>query len=129
MSEYGDKLRLARRSDLVGRILPPEAFNEYGEVFAVTKTEAGASFPAAAYAYVPDPERPSTWKLRLWRTPGGGPDAGIVGAAIAALGKGFRGNKVEIPAEDLPGVKAKVRAAWIKANPDKKEDEMPDTIK
>lgn len=126
MSNYSEKLRRERREALAQRALPAEAFNEYGEVFAVTKTEAGASFPAAAYAYVPDASMPSTWKLRLWATPDGGPDAHIVGAAIAALGPGgFRGNKVQIPAADLPAVKAKVAAAWKKANPDKKPSEMP----
>jgi hypothetical protein len=98
-------------------------------IAAATKTEDGESFPSGDYAYVPDPEKPSTWKLRLTSTPGGTPDARIVGAAIAALGKGFRGNKVQIPAEDLPAVKAKVRAAWKKANPDKKADDMPEVIK
>jgi len=96
---------------------------------AVTKTEGGAAFPAAAFAYVPDPKTPAGWKLRLWKTPGGGPDAGIVGAAIAALGQGFRGNKVSIPAADLAGVKAKVRAAWTKANLDKSADTMPAALK
>jgi hypothetical protein len=94
-----------------------------------TKREDGKDFPASAYAYVPDATKPSTWKLRLTKTPGAGPDAGIVGAAIAALGKGFRGQKVQIPAADLPAVKTKVRAAWRKANPDKKPADMPATIK
>ncbi|MEC9058100.1 MAG: hypothetical protein VX410_01025, partial [Actinomycetota bacterium] len=31
-----------------------------------TKREDGEDFPAEAFAYVPDPEKPSTWKLRLW---------------------------------------------------------------
>lgn len=96
---------------------------------AETKTEDGKSFKSSDYAYVPDPQKPSTWKLRLTNTPGGEPDSGIVGAAIAALGKGFRGNKVQIPASDLSGVRAKVRAAWKKANPDKSPDEMSEVIK
>jgi len=95
-----------------------------------TKTENGKAYPSSDFAYVPDPEKPSEWKLRLTATPGGAPDSGIVGAAIAALGPGgFRGQKVDIPAADLPAVLAKVRAAWKKANPDKSVDEMPATIK
>ncbi len=94
-----------------------------------TKTEGGKSFPVSDYAYVPDPEKPSEWKLRLTATPGGTPDSGIVGAAIAALGAGFRGQKVDIPAADLAGVKAKVRAAWKKANPDKDVTDMPPVIR
>lgn len=103
--------------------------NTLSEADKVTKSEGGENFPAGDYAYVPDPQAPSTWKLRLTATPGGPPDSGIVGAAIAALGKGFRGNKVQIPAADLPAVKAKVRAAWKKANPDKKPEDMPPAIK
>lgn len=96
---------------------------------AATKTEGGVAFPAGDYAYVPDPAQPSTWKLRLTVSPGGVPDAGQVGAAAAALGKGYRGSKVQIPAADRPKVVAKVRAAWGKANPDRKPDEMPDVLK
>ncbi len=92
---------------------------------AATKSEDGKSFPASDYAYVPDAALSSTWKLRLTATPGGEPDSGIVGAACAALGPGFRGQKVEIPEADLPAVKAKVRAAWRKANPDKDVADMP----
>ena len=94
-----------------------------------TKTEDGKAFPASDYAYVPDASKPSTWKLRLTSTPGGKPDARIVGAAVAALGKGFRGQKVQIPSAALAGVKAKVRAAWRKANPDKKAADIPAAIK
>jgi len=97
---------------------------------AVTKTEGGKDFPASDYAYVPDAESPSTWKLRLTATPRGDPDPGIVGAAAAALGPGgFRGQKVDIPAGDVAAVKARVRAAWKKANPDRNADEMPASIK
>jgi len=33
---------------------------------AVVKTEDDIAFPAEAYAYVPDSEKSSTWKLRMW---------------------------------------------------------------
>ena len=95
----------------------------------VTKSEADGQYPASDYAYVPDPQHPSTWKLRLTSSPGGDPDPRIVGAAVAALGKGFRGNKVQIPAEDLSKVKAKVKAAWLKANSDKTADDLPSILK
>lgn len=117
MSNYSERLRRERREELSLRALS----------FA-TKTENGENFPSTDYAYVPDPDMPSTWKLRLTATPGGIPDSGIVGAAIAALGKGFRGNKVEIPSAELAAVKAKVKAAWKKANPDKKDTDMPSVI-
>ncbi len=34
----------------------------------VIKTEAGHKFPPEAFASVPDPEKPSTWKCRLWQS-------------------------------------------------------------
>lgn len=119
MSDYGDSLRKERRLQLAQQALPPEMLIKYDGISFATKTEGGKSFPASDYAYVPDAKTPSTWKLRLTATPGGTPDPQIVGAAIAALGKGFRGNKVQIPDADLAAVKAKVKTAWIKANPDK----------
>lgn len=81
---------------------------------AVTKDGVSAS----GWAYVPDPEKTSTWKLNI-------SDAKHVAAAVAALGKGLMGNKVEIPQEDLPSVKRKVRAAYKKFYPD---NEIPSAI-
>lgn len=82
------------------------------------KTENGMEFPAAAFAFVPDSTKPSTWKLRLWETPEKKVTTAQVGRAVAAFGPGgFRGNRVQIPAADLPGVKAKVRRAWKSVNP------------
>lgn len=95
---------------------------------APKKTDGGKEYSASDFAYVPDPAKPSTWKLRLTSTPGGEPDAGIVGAAAAALGPGYRGQKVQIPSADRAKVVARVRAAWRKANPGKKDDEMPSGI-
>lgn len=93
-----------------------------------TKTENGISFPASAFAYVPDPNVPSTWKLRLWEDLSKKETPHQVGAAVAAF-TNYRGNKVEIPAKDLAGAKTKVRAAWKRVNPGKSSDEMPDAIK
>lgn len=75
--------------------------------------------PASGWAYTPDKEKTSTWKLNI-------SDSTHTSAAVAALGKGFRGNKVEIPEEDLPAVKRKVKAAYKKFFPD---NELPDIIK
>lgn len=94
-----------------------------------TKTEGGKKFPAGDYAYVPDPKKSSTWKLRLTSAPGGAPDTRIVGAAVAALGPGFRGQKVQIPSDDRAGVIARVRSAWLKANPDKDKKDLPKVLK
>lgn len=125
--DYGPRYR---RISVVSPPPPPPpgpGMQNEGSVELAEKTEDGKKFPKEAYAYTPS-DFPGSWKLRLWATPDGGPDARIVGAAVAALGKGFRGNKVQIPIEDLPGVKAKVRAAWVKANPDKDKDELPEVI-
>lgn len=96
----------------------------------VYKTENGMQFPAEAYAYVPDPESPSTWKLRLWEDPEKKETARQVGMAIAALEPvGFRGNRVEIPKEDLPKVIAKIKAAWKKVHPDASDDDLPPVLR
>ena len=95
---------------------------------AVTKTEDGESYPASAYAYAPDLEKPSTWKLRLWESPDKKETAAQVGRAVAAIGKGFRGQKVRLPADAVSGVKAKIRAAWRRTNPDKEETDVPKVL-
>ncbi|MBW2308512.1 MAG: hypothetical protein JRG73_16420 [Deltaproteobacteria bacterium] len=77
------------------------------------KTEDGQKFPAEAYAYVPDPDKPSTWKLRLWESPSLKVTRKQLGAAAAAFSPGgFRGQKVQIPAEDVAKVKGRIRAAY-----------------
>ena len=103
--------------------------DETERIMEATKREDGKDFPASDYAYVPDPDKPSTWKLRMTSEPGGPPDPRILGAAAAALGPGFRGNRVEIPRDALPAVKRKLRAAWRKAHPDADESEMPDVFR
>jgi hypothetical protein len=95
------------------------------------KTENGKRYPARAFAYVPDPEKPSTWKLRMWDTPTKKETPEQIGRAVAALSpKGFRGNRVKIPREDMLEVKRKVRQAWMKANRNKKDKpDLPREIK
>lgn len=83
---------------------------------AATKREQGEDFPAAAYAYVPDPQSPSTWKLRLWDSLDNKETAQQVGRALAAIGPGFRGQKVSIPSKDMAGVKRKILGAWRKTH-------------
>jgi hypothetical protein len=99
-------------------------FAERGAM-ANTKTENGIEFPSSAYAYVPDSSTPSTWKLRLWETPETKVTPKQVGMAVAALGAGFRGNKAQIPAADLPAVRSKVLGAWKSAHPGYKSEDIP----
>lgn len=95
---------------------------------AAMKTEDGEKYPAAAFAYVPDPEKPSEWKLRLWEDPTQKVTRRQLGAAAAALSPGgFRGQKVQIPSADLPAVKRKIRAEYRKL--DVEDEDMPRWVK
>jgi len=67
---------------------------------AVTKTDNGVKFTAAAYLYVPDPDKPSTWKLRIQETPGKVTVRQLGRAAAALSPKGYRGRRVSLPADD-----------------------------
>jgi hypothetical protein len=97
---------------------------------ATTKRENDEDFPAAAFAYVPDPEKSSTWKLRLWNTLESKETRAQVGAALAALSPGgFRGQRVQIPAADLAGVKRKIMTAWLKTHPDETRADAPAVLK
>uniref|UniRef100_A0A6M3KLC5 Uncharacterized protein n=1 Tax=viral metagenome TaxID=1070528 RepID=A0A6M3KLC5_9ZZZZ len=79
---------------------------------AIMKTDGGVEFPAAAYAYTPS-DNVSEWKLRLWEDPQQKVTRKQLGAAAAALSPGgFRGQRVDIPAGDLPAVKRKIRSAY-----------------
>ena len=66
---------------------------------AKMKMEDGVPMPASAFLHVPDPDLPSTWKLPIWDE-----DKKMtvpkLGNAAAALGPGFRGQRVELPSED-----------------------------
>lgn len=95
---------------------------------AVMKTEDGVGFPAEAYAYVPDPEKPSEWKLRLWEDPKQKVTRKQLGAAAAALSPGgFRGQRVDIPRDDLAAVKRKIRVAYRSL--DVPDEDMPRWVK
>ena len=80
---------------------------------ALVKTEDGNDYPASAYAYVPDKEKPSTWKLRLWEDTSKKMTKTQLGRAAAALSPGgFRGEKAQIPEADVAAVKSKIRAGY-----------------
>lgn len=95
----------------------------------VTKSEGKfGNFTARCYAYVPDPKKPSTWKLRLMAKPNDqNPDISYVGNSVGALSPGgLQGmGRVQIPMKDMAAVKAKVRAAWVKFHPG---EEVPSAI-
>lgn len=90
--------------------------------WAIVNNEAvsvlkGQKLHAHDFAYTPDLDEPSTWKLRI-------DDARHVAGAIAALGKGFRGERVQIPAGERAAVKAKVLRAWHKYHKGQKPPEV-----
>lgn len=88
------------------------------------QTRGGQRFHKGDFFYAPSDD-PSTWKLLKSGTPGGEPDAVHVGAAVAALGKGYRGETVDIPDADKPAVIRRVRAAWKKLHPG---EDVPETL-
>ncbi len=94
----------------------------------VVKTEDGQEFPMSAFAYTPDPEKPSEWKLRLWEDPRQRVTRKQRGAAAAALSPGgFRGQRVDIPQEDLAAVKRKIRGEYRKL--DVEDEDIPRWVK
>jgi len=93
-----------------------------------TKIEDGIEFPASAYAYTPDLETPSGWKLRLWEDLEKKVTRAQLGRAAAALSPGgFRGQRVQIPTADLSAVKRKIRAEYRKLDVD--DEEIPRWVK
>lgn len=88
-----------------------------------------AGLPASCFAWVPDPEDPTTWQLQISRSVDTGngewlPDEDLVRAAVAQLpGLAGYGDALDIPAGDLPGVKSILRSAWIACGA--ALDEMP----
>jgi len=70
-----------------------------------TRMVDGKPHTADDFAYVPDPETPSTWKLPIF-------DEDHISMAITALQpSGFRGQKVDIPADDKSKVLSRISAA------------------
>lgn len=94
------------------------------------RTDDGKEYPASAYLFVPDPDKPSTWKLRIKEYVG---DTLKVtreqlGRAAAALSPGgFRGNRVELPSGEVAKVKAKLRSLYREIGVS--EDDIPAHIK
>jgi len=95
---------------------------------AAMKTEDGEKYPASAYAYVPDADKSSSWKLRLWEDPEKKITRAQLGRAAAALSPGgFRGQKASIPTDDLPAVKRKIRGAYRKLGVE--DEDIPRWVK
>lgn len=92
------------------------------------KTEGGVCYPAKDFAFTPDKEKPSTWKLRLSQSKPGNITKAQLGRAAAAFStSGFRGQKVKIPASDVSKVKARIRREYRKLGVP--IEEVPDSVK
>ncbi len=89
---------------------------------AAEKLEDGVAYPRSAYAYVPDPSKPETWKLRLWESIDKGITKGQLNKASVSLSPGgLNGDKVTIPAADLSSVKSRIREEYKKLDLDDKD--------
>ena len=77
------------------------------------KTDNGQKFGRGAYLIIGDPDKPSTWKVRVEESPGKITVAQL-GRAYAALTKGFRGNKVSAPAEKVSAALSRLRGLYRK---------------
>lgn len=94
---------------------------------AAIKREGGIDFPRGDFAFVPDPSKPSTWKLRLTESPGKVTRAQLARAAAALSPGGFRGNRVQLPAEVVSAVKRRIRAEYRKLGVSPRE--IPTSVK
>lgn len=98
----------------------------------VTKLDkaSGKKFYAKDFAYVPDPQKPSTWKYRLTNVPGGKPAAKRLMDAIKAISTNMTtatpnpSSTYYIPPDALESVLDKLREAWMKAFPNQPVSEM-----
>lgn len=98
--------------------------DEKTKEYVAMKTEGGQKYPAEAYLYVPDPEKPSTWKLRIWESPSKKITRAQLGRAAAAFSPGgFRGNKVELPADVKEKIKKKLISLYKELGVE--EDDIP----
>lgn len=91
------------------------------------KRENGIDYPAKDYAWVPDPSKPSSWRLRLTETPGKTSLAQLGRAAAALSAGGFRGQKAQIPSSALSVVKRRIRAEYRKLGVP--ETSIPSSVK
>jgi hypothetical protein len=89
---------------LVQQVLRPEA------VAARFGTEDISALPPHCFAYVRDPNKPTTWRLR-YRNPDGSANPEMLIQAVAEMGRGS--SALGIPADDAPLVLQRLRQAYI----------------
>lgn len=91
------------------------------------KREHGMDFPPRDYALVPDPNRPTTWRLRLTETPGKVTELQLQKAAAALSPAGYNGNRLELPGATLTSVKRRLLAEFRRLKVD--EGRIPASVK
>lgn len=91
------------------------------------KREHGMDFPPRDYAYVPDPMRPATWRLRLTEVPGEVSVLQLQRAAAALSPKGFQGNRLQLPGTALSSVKRRLLAEFRRLKV--AEGKIPSSVK
>lgn len=99
------------------------------DLLEATKHEDGHDLPASAFLYVPDPDKPSTWKLPFKEFVNGRLQVTQkkLGMAAAALGGGFRGQKVSLPPEAKAAAKRRLRGLYAKLGI--KAEDMPPAVR
>ena len=93
---------------------------EFEEKAEVKKTENNKEYPEAAFAYTPDVNDPTTWRLRTWASPETKTTRDMLGRAVATFAS-------EVPVQHQPTVRAKLRLAYKSLGVS--QDDMPDAIK
>jgi hypothetical protein len=93
--------------------------------FQVSKSEDPP--PAGDFAFVPNANDSSTWKLRIYKN--GAVSPILLDAALSALGEGLDGDRLHIEKEARDDVLAKIKSAWLVVNGDKGAENMPLILK
>ena len=124
-----DSVRIKKIVELCQELLSSEgevdvkvikkAAKEAAEVLAsikeqpAMKTEDGEKYPASAFAYVPDSDKPNGWQLRIWETPDLKTTKKQVRIAATFLSKGgFSGKHFIASADKLSEVKRRLRSEY-----------------
>ncbi len=94
---------------------------------APVKVESGVRRRAREYAYVPDREKPSTWKLPLTDDSNTITVSKLGQAAAAFSPGGFRGRRVQIPTADVAKVKGRIKSEYRKLGVE--DADIPPSVK
>jgi cation transport regulator len=116
LQEVGEAISKALNSPSVNQTVAistlVHALTNEIKALELVRIEEGLAFPARAYAYRPDAEKPETWQLRLIETPTGAISRPLLNKAAAYVSPGgFKGVHV-VSKDDLPQVRRVLRDAF-----------------